>query len=226
MDVTAAISGINYALRGIDDDAPSSGSDEYSYWLSVLNAKKNDFYRDANNNWDEARETRSLGLVTASAVLSFNLPVDFFKPAGDARGISCYVLTTAGKRVDLDLVKAANADADLRQVYISGTNPQTLTFTNQVLADENIVGGTIYIRGYFIPADLVNPTDELPFSNPQWGVLSTAAKIAFNDIIYEDKAQGINAEANALFESMQSLARKGAPGDPQIMRYNVRRIGS
>jgi len=49
VDVTTAISGINYALRGVDDEAPLDGTEEWDYWLSVLNRKKDELFRDTKH---------------------------------------------------------------------------------------------------------------------------------------------------------------------------------
>ena len=43
MLVSEAIVGINYALRGTEDDAPLEGTEEYTYWLHLLNKKKNEW---------------------------------------------------------------------------------------------------------------------------------------------------------------------------------------
>lgn len=221
MILSEAISGINYALRGLDDDAPTTGDDEHSYWLSVLNRKKDEFYRDATRNWPEAFEVRSLGSVSVSAAPSFNVPTDFIAPSGDGRGAGAYVITTDNQRVDLELVKPEEAGPDTRVAYISGRNPQKLYLSTAVTAGESIVGGTVYLSGYFLPSDLSADSDVLPFADPQWAVLATAAEIAGNDIIYEDKEANLNAKANNLYEIMAQNARVGVHGSPRKVKYAV-----
>ena len=54
MTLTDAITRLNYILRGTDDDAPTSGTDEYTYWLDTLNRKKNELYNDTTNTWRTA----------------------------------------------------------------------------------------------------------------------------------------------------------------------------
>lgn len=219
MDVTAAISGINYALRGIDDDAPLEGTDEWNYWLSVLNRKKDELFRDTKQDWEESHETRSLGTITASATPSYDIPTDFLAPTGDGYGIGAYVLKS-GIRTDLELVKPQEVRKSNRVVYIVGRNPKTLKFADEVAADDTIVGGTLYLPGQYLPADLAEADDELPFPDPQWGVMASAAEIAYNDVTYEDKAEGLNAKANNLYDMMTKTNRAGTHLAPRKVGYS------
>jgi hypothetical protein len=41
-----------------------------------------------------------------------------------------------------------------------------------------------------MPADVSLEDDDLPLPDPYWGVMAVAAEVAFNDIVYEDKAEG------------------------------------
>lgn len=225
MLVSEAISGINYALRGLDDDAPMAGTDEWNQWLHVLNQKKDELYRDVSTAWNESYEVRSLGTVTASATPSYNIPTDFLGAAGNGDGVGAYVVTTDGQRVNLLLVKPQEASSSARQVYISGRNPQTLTFTTEIEATENIVGGTLYLTGYFMPADMTSENDVVPLPNPQWGVFAAAGEIAFSDIIYENKATDINAKANNLYGMMKTANMRGISGAPRKMPYSIQRLG-
>jgi hypothetical protein len=50
MTLSEAITRINYALRGTDDDPPTSG-DEFDYWVSLLNRKKDELYEDTSRQW-------------------------------------------------------------------------------------------------------------------------------------------------------------------------------
>lgn len=42
---------VNYALRGIDDDAPTFGSEEANYWIETLNTLKDNLYEDTTKLW-------------------------------------------------------------------------------------------------------------------------------------------------------------------------------
>ena len=50
MLVSTLFDRINYALRGIDGP-PTEGSEEATYWLSVINRKKDEWTYDPNENW-------------------------------------------------------------------------------------------------------------------------------------------------------------------------------
>lgn len=224
VDVTQAISEINYALRGIDDDAPIDGSDEWIYWLSVLNRVKRTLFRDVKQNWEESFATRNVGTVTASAALTINLPSDFIAPSGNGDGIGVYVITTSGTRVNLDLVKPHQASSGERQVYVSGKTPKVLNFNFVISATDQIVGGTVYVPGYYMPADLTVAASVLSFPDNDWGVMATAAEIAFNDIVYETKSADLNAKANSLYTDMVNRNQRGFTGQPRKSVYNVRKI--
>ncbi len=220
MDVTAAISSINYALRGTDEDAPSEGTDEWNYWLFFLNLKKNELYRDTEKNWPESHTTQSIGTVAAATSPSLEIPSNFLAPSGDGDGVGAYVVAS-GQRIDLDLVKPEEKRQDKRRVYIDGVNPRVLRFCDELTADDAIVGGTLYLPGYYLPADFENAGDTLTFPDNNWAVVSTAAEIAFNDVTYEDKAEGLNARANNLYRMMVSNSLSSYAGKSRKLRTNV-----
>lgn len=284
MDVTTAISGISYALRGTDDDAPLVGSDEWTYWLSVLNRKKDELYRDLTKQWPESflldtpvekgtvattgtttltgtgtkftdyragdkvtvdgETVRTIDTITSDTVLavtvaftntassktftretiiatgveSYSLNRSFIAPSD-----TVYVLDTAGKKHYFEFTKPQARTSLNTEVFISGVNPKVLNFST---APDAIVGGTLHIPGYYLPADLTAGTDLLPFSDPQWGVLAAAADIASRDITYEDRTEGLMAAANNLFDQMAIVARRATYGSPRripsINKYHIR----
>ncbi len=112
-------------------------------------------------------------------------------------------------------------DNQRQQVYISGDNPKVITFTKTIEATADIVGGVLTVPGYFLPDDLENEDDILPFPDPNWGVMASAAEIAFNDIIYEDKSSDINNKANALFRAMAQTNRAGSYNNPRKIPTNI-----
>lgn len=276
MDVTTAISGISYALRGTDDDAPLVSSDEWTYWLSVLNRKKDELYRDLTKQWPESflldapiekgtvatagtttltgtgtrftdykagdtitvdgetartidtitsdtvlsvtvaftntasAKTFTRQIIVATGVTSYSLNRSFIAPSDDA-----YVLVS-GQKHYFSFTKAQARSPYTAEVFISGVNPKVLNFST---APDAIVGGTLHIPGYYLPADLTAATDLLPFSDPQWGVLAAAADIASRDITYEDRTDGLMAAANNLFEQMATAARRNTFSTPNRIPY-------
>lgn len=202
MELQTAIPLINYALRGTDDDAPEAGTDDYNHWVAILNRKKDEFFRDASANWVDDYEVRSVGTITASAALSFDLDTDFLFPTGDSDASGVYVVDTDGNRHDLTLVKPNERSRFNQAVFIAGMNPRKLYFTAEITATDQLVGGELFISGHFLPSDLAEATDMLPFPDPQWGVLATAAELADKDLVYEEKYEMLLEKANNLYRQM------------------------
>ena len=219
MILSEAISKINYALRGIDDDAPVEGSDEYSYWVSVLNRKKDELYEDVTKRWSNVFEARSLGTISATDEPTFDLDDDFLAPSNRA-----YVLLSSGSRSYFPIVKPEEAVEVGRYFYIAGQDPQTLYFSREILSDDQIVGGELFLPAYFMPDDFTNAGQTLLVPDANWLVMATAAEIAYNDIIYEDRAEGLNAKANNLYQQMIAKNRRGTWDNPRRTPTVVKRI--
>lgn len=220
MLVSAFITRVNYVLRGTDDDAPAEGSDDWSYWVDTLNRKKDEIYYDVSKSWTSAYAETAIGTtITASTAPSYNLSATFLQPSN-----SLYVIDLNGQRHDYEIVQPFEANINTRQAYITGMNPQVLKFSNEITATDAIVGGTIYVPGYYLPADVDANSDTVPLPDPNWGVLAVAAEIAFNDITYEDKSADLQAKSNALFSMMVARNRRGTYKNPRKSAYNVRRI--
>jgi len=287
MTVTEFLSGVNYAIRGIDDAAPSVGTEEADYWIATLNRKKDELYKDSKVLFDEsflttspneegtvatngdttlsgtgtfftdykagdtilvsgetvrtidtitsdtaltvtsAFSTTSSGLtftrasIIASGVTDYSLNRAFLSPANRA-----YVLTTDNKKVYIDYLKPRESITSTQMAYIHGVNPKTISFTSTIDATDDIVGGTLYTPGYYLPADVDGSagTNLLNLPDNQWGVLATAAEIAFGDIIYEDKAEGLNAKANNLYMHMVRNNRRNTYDQTRRIAYGNQRI--
>lgn len=229
MNVTTFLTRVNYALRGTNEDAPAVGDDEAIYWVDLLNRKKDELYQDVSKNWRDAYEVRSLGAVSASATPSYNLATDFIALSGDestgqGSGGGVYIITNGSQRVDINVVNPEERNPNLRAAFIAGRNPQKLYITNAILASENIIGGTLYAPGYYMPADVSLGADVVPLPDPNWGVMAVASEVAFNDIEYEDKAPDINDKANALYLQMVSKNAGILHNSPKAIKTNIARI--
>lgn len=219
MLVSEYITRLNYALRGIDDDAPISGSDEWNYWLSVLNRKKDELYEDVTKQWSVTYEARGLGTIAASAAPSFDLDDDFLAPSD-----SIYIVTNEGVRRDYVLIKPQEKNPHRQEAFIAGQEPQVIYFTKEILAGADIIGGTLYLPAYFMPDDFTDENDTVLLPDPNWGVLAAAAEIAGNDIVYEDKEANLTAKANNLYDLMVKKNRRGTFLNPRKAQTNVQRI--
>jgi len=240
MTISEFLTNVSYALRGIDDDPPTFGDDESDYWISTLNRKKRELYNNTKLRWNNTYDVRSVSTIVASATPSFTLDdsyptyddnSDFLAFSGDnsvkaESRTAAYIIKTNGNRYDLPGCHAEDRDLNYRQVFIAGQNPQTLYFTDEIKASEDIIGGVLYIMGYFMPADVSLEADVLPFIDPDWAVMAVASEIAFNDIVYEEKAPDLNAKANNLLTQMIEKNRKGTFGRPRVTPTSVNPITS
>jgi hypothetical protein len=211
---------VNDALRGTDDDAPTFGDDEANYWVRILNRKKRELYEDVTQTWANTFDgTRTLGTISASATPTFDTEDDFLAPSDKV-----YVVTTEDQVVEYNVIKPQERLRFRREVYIAGMDPQVLYFSKEINEDENIVGGTLFLPGYYMPDDITAATDTLPFLSPDWAVLAVAAEVAGNDIVYEDKEANLTTKANNLYTLMVRKNRRGTYGNPRTTPTVVNRI--
>lgn len=283
MNVETALTKISYALRGIDDEAPTFGDDESNYWVSVLNDKKDELFKNPNLSWSSAFKAvapTEPGTVTTAATTalagsgthftdyrvgdkitvagetertiativsdtSLTVTAAFSTTASDltlthksiiASGVQSYslhrsfnnpsdqvaILKSDGTYTYLDFMQPGARNDVTRGAYISGENPKVLTINTTIESTEDIVGGELQVPGFYVPDDISASTDLLPFPDPNWGVMATAAEVAFNDVIYEDKAADLNRKANALYQAMAATNRKGEYARPRTVPYNMR----
>lgn len=229
MKVSKFLEKVNYALRGTDDDAPAPTDDDGKYWIETFNRKKDEMYDDTSKNWrsaydDDTEEKADLGEIVAAVRPSFNLPDSFIAPAGDA-----YVIDLDGYYHYFNLVEPAEINRRVQAVYISGQNPQKLKFSTAIGADSNLIGGTLYLPGYYRPDD-IDPNAEdvgnkiIPIDDANWGVMAVAAQVAFNDITYEEKFDDLQGQADVLWKNMVKKNRKRGRGNAKVTPYQVRRI--
>lgn len=213
----------NDALRGTDEDAPTLGTDEANLWLRTLNRKKNELYRNAKVLWDETWSVESLGSITADATPSYNTDADLIAPSDHV-----YAIDSNSKTVYYDLVKPRERPRTGRAFYLAGMNPQVLYCSNEIQATEDIVGGTLHLPGYYMPADINTSTEDgttvIPFADPFYAVMAVASEIAFNDITFEDKAADLAGKAQFLYMQMVRNNRRNTYGNARPIATDVKRI--
>jgi hypothetical protein len=217
MLVSTLFTQVNTAYRGSDDDAPTSGTD-FNLWLATANRKQNEWATDSVNNWQSLWSTDTLAPVIAAGTQTYNLPATFVAP-------SDRVTVTNGTNITyFTVIKPEEAPNTSGCVYISGSNPQKLTFVDTIATGNALVGGTITVPGYHTLADFTLGTDTVLVDNPYWLVYAVAAELAFNDITYSDKSPDLNAKANNLYQQMARNNRRGTNNNPRVTRTNVSRI--
>jgi hypothetical protein len=285
MTLLEAITRINYALRGTDDDAPTIGAEEADYWVSLLNRKKDELYQDVARQWSfvykstspnetgtvatagtttltgtgtfftdynvgdtitvDGETARTIATIVSDTSLTVTLAfsntasaktftrdtiiktgVQSYSVHRSLLGLSdqVYVVDTNDNKVYLDLVHPQEVDRVNQQVHLSGGNPQLLTFTLDLASTDSLIGGSLVLPGYYLPADISTATELLPVPDPNWLAIATASEIAFADIVYEDRAEALNARANALWKQMVSANRRATYGSSRKTPYNTYRI--
>lgn len=135
-----------------------------------------------------------------------------------------YVLDTNGNKIFLDKIHPQENNYTTQSVHLSGGNPEVLTFTEDIESTDTMVGGALVIPGYYLPVDLTAATDTLPVPDPNWHCIAVASEIAFTDIVYEDRAEALNARANALWNTMLARNRRGSFDQPRKVPYEVKRV--
>jgi len=222
MTTTDFIALVNDAFRGTDDVPPVLGTSDWLYWLRTASRIKRNLYKDATKQFVSTYQVLDLGTITTSAALSFDLDDTFLGPAED-----CYVIRTDGTRQDFPILQPQEQEYGKQSVFIAGQDPKTLYFSKAITTADGYVGAALYLPAYAMPDDinLTSGTASVIVDDPDWLVVATAAKLAFNDITYESKAVDLNAEANALYKTMIDNNRRGTSTNPRKSRTQVVRIG-
>lgn len=157
--------------------------------------------------------------IVDDSFTEYSLHRNFIAPANRVK-----ITTTDSQDIYIDFVKPRENHSAIRKAYIAGVNPKVLTLTSTIQSTENIVGGTLYVPGYYMPDDVSAEDDELPLPDPYWGVMAVASEIAFGDITYEDKVEGLQTKSNALYMQMVRNNRRNTYGYPNSIPRNVNRI--
>lgn len=158
--------------------------------------------------------------IIVTGVQSYSVHRNLLNPSDVA------IVTTTTQDIHYMIGKPQERSRFLNEVYLSGRQPQLLTFYDTISATSNsqLIGATLKLPGYFVPNDLTALTDIIPVDDEYWLVYAVAGELAFNDITYSDKAPDLNAKANNLYSGMVVANRKGTNNYPRQARTNVNRI--
>jgi hypothetical protein len=149
--------------------------------------------------------------ILKTGVTIYNLHRRFVSPSNMA-----FIYKSDGTFVEYTIAKPQETILGVDEVYISGLNPQTITFIEDIPTD--LIGLELIVPGYFEPTELTADTDTIPVDDPYWLVMSVAAELARNDLTYESKAPALNEMANALYKGMVSNNRKGTANTSRKVR--------
>lgn len=156
-------------------------------------------------------------IIVATGVEEYKLHRRFYLPSNNA-----VITKTDGYDRDYGLVDPD--DRETGKAYISGDEPQTVTFYDEIESTDDIVGGSLKMPGYYLPSQLSASTDLVTQVDPYWLIKATAAEIAFSDITYEDKYEDLNGQASTLYRSWIRRNRRGTVNQPRVSPVNVQRI--
>ena len=132
--------------------------------------------------------------IIVTAVQEYSIPRNFFVPSDKI------IVTISSGDIPYKMAKPQRRDT--AGVYISNINPKKLTFYDDIVSANQIVGGTLKIPGYYIPTDMVATTDLVAVDSPEWLVIITAAELSRNDSAKSDQFSNLIGMANDLYEKM------------------------
>lgn len=117
---------LNYNLRGLDDDTPTSGDDEWNYWLDTLNMVKHNIYQDTSKEWQFSfKETSPVepGTVTTAGTTALVGSGTYFTDyrVGDTILVSGETSRT---------IATITSDTALTVTSAFSTSSSSLTFTH------------------------------------------------------------------------------------------------
>jgi hypothetical protein len=167
--------------------------------------------------------------IILTGVTEYSLHRSFLNLSGnknttDGVGSGVYVITTDDERIDIPVISAEQQSPIITRAFVAGLHPQKVYFTGEIASTDSIVGGQLFTPGYFMPDDVEDETDLLPFLDPNWAVMAVASEIAFADITYEDKAPDLNVKANNLYTQMIKKNRGLTFNTPRTIPTNMKRI--
>lgn len=197
MQVTEFMNQVYYAYRGKGaSKTPVAGSEKYNTALAIANRKIKEWATDPNNKWASLFEVRTIDTVDATTpTYTYDLPADFFSASDFAE-----IIKTDGSKLEYPIVLPQRRNLYNQALYVSGRNPHKITFSQTI--DSGLNGGTLKVAAYYIPADLVNPTDVIPVDSPEWLIYATAAELARNDAAKDDQFPNLVGIANDLYRKM------------------------
>lgn len=166
-----------------------------------------------------AGKTFTHDTIIASGIQDYNLHRNLLVPSDKV-----FAEITATNVLNYTVGKPQEHSRYYNEVYISGINPQGISFYSAIASTDSAVGSILRVPGFYAPADLTAATDIVPVDDPYWLVYAVASELAFNDLTYESKTNDLNVKANNLYSQMSSSNRRGTNNTPRVLQTNVSRI--
>lgn len=219
MTLADLITQVHYAYKG-NTRVPVSGDVKYTLYLGIANRKIREWARDPNNHWASLYDgSRTIGTV-ASGTQTYDLDEDFISPSDQI-----FAETSATSYFEMDVIKAPLRHQLSNGVFISSFDPPKLTFADTIGSTSSLVGRTIRVPGYYMPEELVSPSDFIPVDNPDWLVYATAAELARNDAAKTDQFPNLIGLANEEYRKMVENNQNSSFEAPNAVANNMPLIG-
>jgi len=205
MTVTQAIAN-TYLLATGKITALTEGSTKYDKILALLNIFSNNWASEAGVEWKSLRSVEAVsGTVTATD--NFALPDNLAKISttqGDYVRIVHADGVTESDYTIVPIERLYDDQSKLQgggkfRVAVAGSD---LVFDTAFTAESPQFGGTIYVPGYRMVAELETGTDEIEVDDPYWLCYMAAAEYVRNDITRVQQYGNLVAQANNAMEGM------------------------
>lgn len=219
MLVSTLFDRINSALRGLDDDTPTEGGSEATYWLDIINRKKDEWATDPFESWSslfQINNITGIGSTITAGDQTYTLPTGLIRPSDEIK------VTNGTQEFYFQVIEPQLRNEYTDAVYLAGSN---LVFVDEIATGSQLIGGTISVPGFYMPADMTAFSGTVPVDDPNWLALAVAGEIAFSDVTYEDKHSDLMGMANNLYTRMKANNRKGTIVSPRSAQTKVQRIG-
>ena len=172
--LTNAISHIN-TLMELDSDPPTSGDEDYTVWMNLLNIAINLWEKEEGVLWKELfvdlTDAATGDKTTGAADYSYALPTDFKFPN------SAYVwLGTGVQKVALKVINIAD-----KQLYENNSDKWCYFTKSTLRINPNITieaGSTISYSYYKWASALTTGTDTFEMSDPMFAVYYAVAQLS------------------------------------------------
>lgn len=172
-------------------------------WIKILalgNSFKDDWAREPGVNW-ATRYSPAVSAGTVTATDTFNIPASLYTISSQ-EGDSIRIIHSDGTTyTDYDLVAPERLKHYSTGNYVAQVG-STLKFNAAFKTTSPQFGGTIYVPGYTIPADMVNGSDTVPVDDPNWLCTIVAAEYVRTDITRQAQYPNLIAQANELMKKM------------------------
>lgn len=214
MILSALITDSYRAYRGKSSSVPAAGTTKYTDILAIANRRMREWANDSNVDWPSRFELRSGGTVTTNKQ-TYDVDDDIMR-------LSDYVVLTDSNsnKTYVNALKPQERMLFSKGCYLSGFNPQQLTFVTPITTSNT--GQALTIPCYTMPSDLVSPNDVVPVDNPDWLVYAVAAELARNDFAKVSQYPNLLGTANDLYQKMVDDAQNNSFNQPNGATNNMR----